>query len=216
MDLDDTKGKEIADLLGAAFEHDPGFQTSARATGERGRRRIHAILEASLSMHLAGRNRVRGVYHDGRLVAVACVRSPDGSLPKWAAVGALSRLAWVAGPGVLFRVLRRSLPTYSQHPSEPHHFLAKLAVHPAYQRRGLARALLEDLHDWSAESGSAGVALDNGNPENVPFYESFGYRVTHHARIADMELWWMFRPNDPTEKPGSTEDGQPPQGKGKG
>ena len=94
----------------------------------------------------------------------------------------------MAGPGVLFRVLRRSLPTYSQHPSEPHHFLAKLAVHPAYQRRGLARALLEDLHDWSVESGSAGVALDNSNPENVRFYESFGYRVTHHARIANVDL----------------------------
>ena len=77
-----------------------------------------------------------------------------------------------------------------------------LAVHPRMQGRGLARALLEDLHTASeSHPDSVGVGLDTTNARNVTLYEHFGYQVLGCGKTPDggLETWTLFRPDDADE-----------------
>jgi GNAT superfamily N-acetyltransferase len=77
----------------------------------------------------------------------------------------------------------------------PHFHLNMIGVRRAQQGTGLARVLLEAVHDLSAsEPRSTGVSLTTELPANVTLYERFGYRVRGHARVSDaLETWTLFR-----------------------
>jgi ribosomal protein S18 acetylase RimI-like enzyme len=77
----------------------------------------------------------------------------------------------------------------------PHHHLNMIGVRRAQQRSGLAREVLEAVHRLASEDPeSAGVSLTTERPENLPFYERFGYKVVGHAWVGpDLETWGLFR-----------------------
>ena len=59
--------------------------------------------------------------------------------------------------------------------------------------QGLARALLETVHRMSDDDeGSAGVSLTTEVPENLPFYQHFGYRIMGQATVAGAYDSWTF------------------------
>ncbi len=62
----------------------------------------------------------------------------------------------------------------SVHIEHPHTYLWFVGVDPAAQGRGVGRALMADLHDWSDPSGLP-VYLETGTRENAAFYASHGY-----------------------------------------
>jgi ribosomal protein S18 acetylase RimI-like enzyme len=71
-----------------------------------------------------------------------------------------------------------------------------LGVHPNFQRKGYARALLEVLHARSeAHPTSIGVYLETANPQNVALYKYFGYHLKAQVNINGVENFIMFRPN---------------------
>jgi GNAT superfamily N-acetyltransferase len=81
-------------------------------------------------------------------------------------------------------------------PDDPHHFLAVLGVDPHYQGRGLGRRLLEGIQRMAAaHPSSIGVALDTENPDNLPFYQRFGYKLTAESMLLDTKIWHFFRPS---------------------
>jgi GNAT superfamily N-acetyltransferase len=49
-----------------------------------------------------------------------------------------------------------------------------VAVHPAYQRRGIAMAMMQHLLRWSAERGHPVLQLD-ASPAGAPLYEQLGF-----------------------------------------
>jgi GNAT superfamily N-acetyltransferase len=77
----------------------------------------------------------------------------------------------------------------------PHHHLNMIGVRRAHQGQGLARALLDAVHDLAGrDRQSTGVSLTTELPANVTLYERFGYRVQGHARVAEgLETWTLFR-----------------------
>jgi GNAT superfamily N-acetyltransferase len=77
----------------------------------------------------------------------------------------------------------------------PHYYLDMIGVRRSHQGRGLARVLLEAVHEVSRSDGlSSGVRLTTERAANVPFYEHFGYRVQGHAQVGDgLETWALFR-----------------------
>jgi GNAT superfamily N-acetyltransferase len=77
----------------------------------------------------------------------------------------------------------------------PHHHLNMIGVRRSHQGQGLARRLLEAVHELAhADAESRGVSLTTEVAENVALYEYFGYAVTGHTRVADgVETWTLFR-----------------------
>ena len=96
-----------------------------------------------------------------------------------------------AGPAPIVRGLRTSSIQDTGHPSEPHAFLWFLAVDPDHQRSGVGRALLERVF----EDAEAPVYLDTTNPDNVPYYASFGFEEIGRAPLPrGATMWFMRRP----------------------
>lgn len=80
------------------------------------------------------------------------------------------------------------------HPSQPHHHLAFLAVHPTVQRKGLGTALLEHHHAHLDAAGTAAY-LEATSEDAKQLYERQGYRVMQGPfSLPDATpIWPMWR-----------------------
>ncbi len=99
----------------------------------------------------------------------------------------------ILGPRRLFAaaagygVIRRGRP------DEPHWYLSTLGVEPVAQRRGFGRALLRPMLE-RADKESTLTYLETFRPDNIPYYERFGFQVTSEANIPNgPHMWSMSR-----------------------
>jgi predicted N-acetyltransferase YhbS len=79
------------------------------------------------------------------------------------------------------------------HPLDPHHYLAFLAVRPSRQNRGLGAALLNRHH---ARLDDAGIPayLEANDPRNRDLYLRHGYQVRSVLQLpGGPPLWAMWR-----------------------
>jgi ribosomal protein S18 acetylase RimI-like enzyme len=81
------------------------------------------------------------------------------------------------------------------HPSEPHYYLAFVAVAPNRQQRGLGTALLQETLARVDRAG-APAYLESSNPKNLALYQRLGFRVIKEvrARPEAPPLFAMWRP----------------------
>lgn len=85
-----------------------------------------------------------------------------------------------------------------RHPTQPHWYLALLGVDPTRQGRGLGRALLDPVLTRCDETLESAY-LETQKPENLPFYERFGFQILDEVSVAGSPpVWLMWRDPDPT------------------
>lgn len=65
--------------------------------------------------------------------------------------------------------------------------LDKLYIHPDYQRRGIGRALLNDIKTFARGHGATRLSLqvNRGNTAAIAAYEQYGF-ITCEARVFDI------------------------------
>jgi len=80
-----------------------------------------------------------------------------------------------------------------KHPSEPHWYLPLLGVDPRWQGRGIGGALLRVMLDRCDGEGTPAY-LETQKPENVPYYERFGFMVVETIELPETPpIWLMWR-----------------------
>lgn len=192
---------QVLEVLTLGFETDPGYLSLVGASDEARPRPIRQLMRSTIEVHLAARQPVFAIAQDQEILGVSLVEEPGASLPVLAGARELARLLRGIGPRVALGSIRGLLALMRERPREPHHYLGMLAVHPRVRGRGLARALLEDVHAASgSHPESIGVALDTSNPRNVSLYERFGYQMVSRLRVSGADTWCMFRPNGPNRR----------------
>jgi len=135
------------------------------------------------------------VVEDGEPIAVLTGSAPG----RWPPPKIRSMLLTgsgpvLAGPSSLRRSLRAESVAEEAHPAYDHFYVWMLAVSPDHQRKGLGRRLMT-LALEQADAAEVPAYLYTGNPDNLPYYHSFGYDVTGEARIpGDVPVWFMERP----------------------
>ena len=188
--------RAAARVLGAAFLDDP----ISTAIGPR--RRSHRRITGPVSfMGILVASRRHGgritVARDAseRVLGVSVSFEPGAwPIPE----GALAyELGWLllAGPMPARRGLDFDRRIRAAHVPHPHVYLWFLAVDPAFQSRGVGRALLAELH---AESAGFEVPtyLETGKMENVTYYASNGYEVIGDLKLSTgRPMWLMERPD---------------------
>jgi len=95
---------------------------------------------------------------------------PNGTYRAWVveagaeivAGGGMTVLPWPPGP---------------QHPGGYVGFVYNVYTDPPHRNRGLARQVMDAIHDWGRAAGIQSVAL-NASVFGRPLYESMGYRVS--------------------------------------
>jgi GNAT superfamily N-acetyltransferase len=105
----------------------------------------------------------------------------------------LPRLA-VACPGFLKQFLAFDEILDANHPAQPHHHLALLAVHPSRQCQGLGSALLREHHGHLDRQGQAAY-LEAAEPRSRDLYLRHGYEpLGQPFRLTNGPFMWpMWR-----------------------
>ncbi|EID12595.1 acetyltransferase, gnat family protein [Mycobacterium xenopi RIVM700367] len=80
------------------------------------------------------------------------------------------------------------------HPEEPHWYLAVIGSDIAVRGRGFGQALMRSRLD-RCDAEHAPAYLESSKPDNVPYYERFGFTVTGEIVLPDggPTLWPMWR-----------------------
>jgi GNAT superfamily N-acetyltransferase len=159
-------------------------------------RRLERLIGFFVAARADREEPVLGIADAEALVAVALV-TPPASGPAPDALAARRDVVWAE----LGADARRRYDTYGAAAGQfavpgPHHHLNMIGVRRSHLGRGLARTLIDAVHNLAqAHPSSEGVSLTTETASNVALYEHFGYRVRGRARVADgLDTWMMFRP----------------------
>jgi ribosomal protein S18 acetylase RimI-like enzyme len=183
----------LARVLGKAFHDDP-VMAWMQPDAERREAALPGLFGALTRHHfLAGRGTEVAVSDDG--VVAASLWDPPG---RWMQ-SPREQLAML--PGVM-RAFRGRLAAgrtvtdlmKAHHPEEPHWYLAVLGSDPAVRGAGFAHMLMTSRLD-RCDAEHAPAYLESSNPENIPYYERFGFEVTGEIALPEggPSLWPMWR-----------------------
>jgi GNAT superfamily N-acetyltransferase len=80
------------------------------------------------------------------------------------------------------------------HPEEPHWYLAVIGSDPGVRGKGFGQVLMRSRLD-RCDAEYCPAYLESSKPENVPYYERFGFTVTREIKLPDggPPLWAMWR-----------------------
>jgi len=186
-----------AATLGRAMRDNPLHLRAYGDDPEVRERLITTMFVRSLPRRLARGAVILGAFESDGLVAplgVAGFIGPGRCQPTTAA-----RLrgvpALVRSGGVLraWRVLDWMREWSRRDPETPHWHLGPVGVDRHLQGRGIGTALLEAFTMRMDELGTAAY-LETDRPENVPFYERFGFQVVTDGQVLGVPNWFMIRP----------------------
>ena len=106
----------------------------------------------------------------------------------------LPRMLRILGLGGMRRYFIAMAAMKKVHPEEPHWYLAGLGTDPVKQRTGVGRALTASVLA-RCDRERLPAYLETQKPENLPYYEQFGFRVTGEMDIpkGGPHLWLMWR-----------------------
>ncbi len=80
------------------------------------------------------------------------------------------------------------------HPEEPHWYLAAIGSDPTVRGKGFGQALMRSRLD-RCDAEYCPAYLESSKPENVPYYQRFGFTVTREIVLPNggPTLWAMWR-----------------------
>ncbi|HZA78162.1 MAG TPA: GNAT family N-acetyltransferase [Acidimicrobiales bacterium] len=83
------------------------------------------------------------------------------------------------------------------HPREHHWYLSVLGTDPPHQGRGVGTALVDPVLARCDREG-LGAYLESSKPQNIPYYERFGFGVTGQIDLpSGPPVWPMWRDPQP-------------------
>ncbi|HYZ28737.1 MAG TPA: GNAT family N-acetyltransferase [Thermoleophilaceae bacterium] len=192
VDLPRERFAEASSVMADAYLDDPGWVS----VGPRGRARRHAyarrLCDGALAVVARWGGRIWQVERDGAVAGVLSSVDPgQWPPPQLHAIAYQALGPTLAGPAVLWRSLAADALMHEHHPHEPHLYVWMLAVAPEHQRTGVGRALLTAALA-RAEELATYTYLETANPDNLPYYASFGFRQIAQARLpGGAPIWWM-------------------------
>lgn len=94
-------------------------------------------------------------------------------LPTWISIVGGRRLP---------EIIRATDVIAEQHPPRPHYYLFAIGVDPKDQGRGIGKALMRPVLD-RCDRERVAAYLEASKPDNVPVYESVGFKAQREIRI---------------------------------
>jgi ribosomal protein S18 acetylase RimI-like enzyme len=190
----------LAKALGRAFYDDPVMRWML-PDDELRRRKLHRLFASITRYHHLSRGGVE--------VATAASPGGIGAAALWDPPGQwqTSRIdEFRAIPGLFLAFgasLRRGLEVTElmkeAHPEEPHWYLAVIGSDPSVRSKGFGQALMRSRLD-RCDAEHAPAYLESSNPDNVPYYQRFGFEATGEIKlpsrdgVAGASLVPMWRP----------------------
>jgi GNAT superfamily N-acetyltransferase len=167
--------------LGRAFLDDPVMCWMLPDADLR-RRRLHRLFAALTRYHHLSRGGAE-VAPDGDGIGGAALWDPPGQWEHTRAeeLRAMPRLLLAFGTS-LRKGLEITELMKKAHPEEPHWYLAVIGSDPAVRGKGFGQVLMRSRLD-RCDAEHAPAYLESSNPDNVPYYQRFGFEVTGEIEL---------------------------------
>jgi GNAT superfamily N-acetyltransferase len=184
----------LSKALGRAFFDDPVMRWML-PDAEARRSKLHRLFASITRHHHLAQGGVE-VAADGNVIGGAALWDPPG---RWQTTRGEELRAM---PGLLLafgRSLQRGLEVTElmkeAHPEEPHWYLAVIGSDPDVRGKGYGNVLMRSRLD-RCDAEHAPAYLESSNPDNVPYYQRFGFDVTGEIKVPDggPTLIPMWRP----------------------
>ncbi|HET9440708.1 MAG TPA: GNAT family N-acetyltransferase [Longimicrobiales bacterium] len=192
-------GTDAADVVGVLWESFfdyPVMRHVLRDSGLDYAQHLQQLIGLFVSARALRDDVMLGIKLGGELVGVVTTSNPmDPPHPDFAP---LREQLWQAlGPEASARYQQYVTAWDSMATHEPQLHVNMIGVRRAFQRSGLARQLLSEVHEMAKRSPSVtGVSLTTEDERNVPLYQRHGYQVIGEKQIAPgLKTWSFFRPN---------------------
>jgi GNAT superfamily N-acetyltransferase len=146
--------------------------------------------------HLAGGG--VEVAYDGSAIGAAALWDPPGRWKQTPREQLMMVPSFIRGFGLRRNVGRKFAQLLElmkrHHPEEPHWYLAVIGSDPMVRGKGFGQVLMRSRLD-RVDAEHAPAYLESSKPENVPYYQRFGFEVTGEIVLPDggPTLWPMWR-----------------------
>ncbi|WSE55766.1 GNAT family N-acetyltransferase [Mycolicibacterium sp. ND9-15] len=184
--------RDMSQVLARAFYDDPvmSWMLPDDATRERGLRRMFATMTRQHFLRTEGVE----VAGDGR-VGAAALWDPPGKWRQTRLQELRMMPAFIRAFGAQVRRGQYMADLMkAQHPEEPHWYLGVIGSDPTVRGTGFGQALMRSRLD-RCDATYAPAYLESSNPDNIGYYQRFGFVVTGEIRLPDggPSLWPMWR-----------------------
>lgn len=181
---------EAANALSRAMVTNPNQTAIWKGEGEGERRRQQALMAMMLARTQSADLFV--AESDGQIIgAMRMVESSSCQMSKRQSLAMLPRIL-ATQRATTPRVLSW-LGTWARHdPEERHLHLGPIAVVPEQQGHGVGSDLMGQFLERVGRDG-LGSYLETDRPENVGYYECFGFVATGEDQVHGVDNWFMWR-----------------------
>lgn len=192
---------QTAAMIGRAFHNDP-LPIYIYPQEARRARRLPLMFAIALRYTL----RYGEITTTPEGTGAACWLPPGQTsmtIPRLLRIGALAEV-FRMGRSATRRMEHATNYTEKMHKrciTEPHWYLLILGIEPAHQGQGIGGRLLR-AGLARADASHLPCYLETMNPENVPLYQKFGFKVVEEADIpgSNVHVWSMVRPASAQEE----------------
>ena len=193
VEIRDLRAEDLDEAVGVVARGMRDNPLHVAAYGDDPDRRLacHARLTRGLFTVFTDQQPICAV-RDGAIVGLTGAAPPGTCQPTAAQRVKLIPALVGLGPRTAARV-GSWISTWAKHdPDEPHVHLGPLAVDAHLQCQGIGSEIMRE-HCRRLDSAGAAGYLETDKPENVRFYERFGYEVIADAPVLGVPNWFMRR-----------------------
>ncbi len=191
--LSAQRAAEAVEVLCDSFRDYPVFPYVIGEVGDEYDRRLRTLISYFVAVRFYRDEPVLAVSDGGKAVAVAILTPPvqresPAELAEhrdavWRELGEDARARY-EGMGESWQQFAIA---------DPHYHLNMIGVSRSHSGRGLARLLLEAVHEMSQrDPESRGVSLTTEIASNVRLYLHFGYELVGHVSGGEAPDTWVF------------------------
>jgi ribosomal protein S18 acetylase RimI-like enzyme len=189
--FDASEIEEVLDVLARGMRDNPLHVAAFGEDPERRRRSFRRLMAAAFSIRDFSHTLVAR-REDGVIVGVCGMMPPGNCLPDFRQRLRLLPTLLSIGPRAVGRTMRW-LAVWGKHDPEGRHWhLGPLAVDAHLQGMGVGSRMMQ-VFCAQMDAAREDAYLETDKPENVRFYERFGYRVVGEQEVLGVTNYFMLR-----------------------
>ena len=186
--------KIAASILYLAYYDDPLFVDIFQYEKEGYESRLRSAIREELNAFWLAKQPMIGLFDDNRLVAVACLVSPDAELGPNRFWHWRLKMLLTAGYFGTKQMVEKETKVRSRVPAEHFHMLSLIGVHPDRQDHGLGHVLMSAIEGIMLEDAdSQGVGMYVTLPKCLSFFEDGHYNLVEELDVGHIKGHLMFR-----------------------
>lgn len=189
--LDDSEIEEVLDVLSRGMRDNPLHVAAFGEDPEHRRRRFRRLIAAAFSVRDFSHTLVAR-REDGVIVGVCGMLPPGDCVPDFGQRLRLVPTLLSMGPRVVGRAMRWMGAWQKHDPDERHWHLGPLAVDAHLQGEGVGSRMMQ-VFCAQMDAAHEDAYLETDKPENVRFYERFGFEVVGEQEVLGVTNWFMLR-----------------------